>query len=331
MKVIGDEETTFKDQTFKRYVQLWWNKKQIKKWYIILTLEPLSWCRWLWWPPSRLSLHIFSSRPTARNKEFHLVFFSAQQLDEENIFISFSCKGGSFTFVPKSTTLTKWWIVDEWQLSWHQLYLLGLVGDRHSTDALGAGTVNHHVHAEALTHLHTRLLHSLSDLLHFVESHCQDHHHVQQHYCSHLHQKLGILKKLEPLSVLVLTIFPRISYSEWMSFRALATTSNVCEPLSCLQAEVVDYVLRLSGSIQWAVTAKKRRLQTDQQSVVVAIWSTPLVASITAFFIALDASLVMAAQGQPCHSPRFRLTPSLAKFWNSCLSTTWNSWGPWIT
>lgn len=33
--------------------------------------------------------------------------------------------------------------------------------------------------------------------------------------------------KLEPLSVVIRTIFPWISNSEWMSFRALANTSNV--------------------------------------------------------------------------------------------------------
>ena len=136
--------------------------------------------------------------------------------------------------------------------------------------------------------------------------------------------------KLEPLSVVVRTIFPRISNSEWMSFRALANTSNVCEPLSCLQARAAEHLLRLLGSIQWPVTPMKLRLLADQQSVVVAIWSTPLMASVTAFFIPMEASSIME------HRVRrdiiFALgCSSFTKSLNGCCSTTWNGWSPWTT
>ncbi|KAK6307385.1 hypothetical protein J4Q44_G00225330 [Coregonus suidteri] len=72
-----------------------------------------------------------------------------------------------------------------------------------------------------------------------------------------------------------------------------ANTSKVCEPLNRLQARAAEHLLRLSGSIQWTVTPMKFCLLADQQSVVVAMWSTPLMASVTFFFISLEASSIL--------------------------------------
>lgn len=67
---------------------------------------------------------------------------------------------------------------------------------------------------------------------------------------------------------------------------------GVCQHIECVRtfqlcARAAEYLVRLSGSIQCTVTPMKRLLLTDQQSVVVAIWSTTLMASVTAFFIPL--------------------------------------------
>lgn len=119
------------------------------------------------------------------------------------------------------------------------------------------------------------------------------------------------------------------SNSEWMSFRALANTSNVCAPLSCWQARAAEHLLRLLGSIQWPVTPMKLRLLADQQSVVVAIWSTPLIASVTAFFIPMEASIM---EHRVSRDIIFALgCSSFTKSRNGCCSTTWNGWSPWTT
>lgn len=87
--------------------------------------------------------------------------------------------------------------------------------------------------------------------------------------------------ELEPLSVVVLTILLQGHSEHW---------PNVCDPFSCSQAKAAEHLLRLSGLIQCSVTTMKPRLLTDQQSVIVAMWSTLLMASVTALFICLKPS-----------------------------------------
>ena len=117
---------------------------------------------------------------------------------------------------------------------------------------------------------------------------------------------------------------------EWMSFGALANTSNVCASLSCLQARAAEHLLRLLGSIQWPVMPMKLSLPADQQSVVVAIWSTPLMASVTAFFIPMEASSLMEHRVS-CDIIFALGCSSFTKSRNGCCSTTWNGWSPWTT
>lgn len=107
-------------------------------------------------------------------------------------------------------------------------------------------------------------------------------------------------------------------------------TSNVCEPLSCLQARAAEHLLRLLESIQWPVTPMKLCLQADQQSVVMVIWLTPLMASVPAFFIPMEASSVM--EHRVTRDIIFALgCSSFTKYRNGCCSTTWNGWSPWTT
>lgn len=136
--------------------------------------------------------------------------------------------------------------------------------------------------------------------------------------------------KLEQLSVVVLRIFPRISNSEHISFRALANTSNVCEPLNCLQARAAEHLMRLSGLSQCAVTPMKLLLLVDQQSVVVAIWSTALMASVTAFFITLEASSTI--ERKVSRDIIFALgCSSFTKSLKGSCSTTQKGWSPLTT
>lgn len=129
--------------------------------------------------------------------------------------------------------------------------------------------------------------------------------------------------KLEPLSVVVLRIFPRISSSECISFRALANASNVCEPLSCLQARSAEHMVRLSGSSQCAVTPMKLLLLVDQRSVVV---SGPHGLSHCRLHC-FGGIINHRAQGQPSALGCSSFTTSLK---GSC-STTQRGWSPWTT
>lgn len=104
----------------------------------------------------------------------------------------------------------------------------------------------------------------------------------------------------------------------------------VCEPLNRLQARAAEHLVRLSGSIQCAVTPIKLCLLTDQQSVVVAMWSTALMTSVTAFIISLELLSIIVRRVR--HDIIFAFgRSSFTKFLKGSCSTTKKGWSPCIT
>ncbi len=119
-------------------------------------------------------------------------------------------------------------------------------------------------------------------------------------------------------------------YSEWMSLSAVAKTSKVWEPLSCLQARAADRLVRSVGFTQWAVTPRKLLLLTDQQSVVVAMWSTLLISSVNTFFIVFAKSSILdlrVTRVMTLAVGRRSVRSSL----KASFSTVDNSWSPLTT
>ena len=95
-------------------------------------------------------------------------------------------------------------------------------------------------------------------------------------------------RKLEPLSVVVLTTLFLMPYSVGMSLSAVDKTSKLSASY-----RAADRLVRSVEFTQWAVTPRKLLLLTDQQSVVVAMWSTLLISSVNTFFIDFAKSSIL--------------------------------------